>query len=111
MAVSELARKKCEPCTAETPKLEGKKLEEMTRKLGGDWKIRNGRELEKEYKFKDFMGALAFTNRVAAVAEQEGHHPEIALGWGHVKLTIWTHIINGLSEADFVLAAKADSVL
>ena len=109
MAVSELARRKCEPCSAETPRLEGKKLEEMIRKLGGGWNVKDGRELQKSYKFKDFVGALAFTNRVGAVAEQEGHHPEIALGWGHVDLRIWTHIIGGLSESDFVLAAKADA--
>ena len=67
--------------------------------------------LEKEYSFKDFREALAFTNRVGELAEAQGHHPDIYLAWGKVKLTIFTHKIGGLSEADFVFAAKADRLL
>ena len=67
--------------------------------------------LQKEYKFKDFREALAFTNKVGALAEVQGHHPDIYLTWGKVKLTIWTHKIDGLTESDFVLAAKADKLL
>ena len=108
MATSELASKHCVACTKETPPITGKALEEMKKKLGGGWQVVDGKRLEKSYKFKDFVGALAFTNRVGAIAEAEGHHPEITLGWGKVSLELWTHIINGLSEADFILAAKSD---
>ena len=72
---------------------------------------RAARRLVKEYRFPDFCQALAFVNRVGELAEQEGHHPDIELGWGRVKLTIWTHSIGGLSENDFILAAKADRAL
>ena len=111
MATSELAKKKCVPCSGDTSKLAGKELEQFVRKLGNDWTVRDGRQLEKSYTFKDFAGALGFTNRVGAIAETEGHHPDICLGWGKVKLTIWTHAIDGLSESDFILAAKADEAL
>jgi 4a-hydroxytetrahydrobiopterin dehydratase len=111
MAVSELAKKKCVPCSGDTPKLAGKALDEFVRKLGGEWTVKAGRQLEKQYTFKDFAGALGFTNRVGAIAEREGHHPDICLGWGRVTLTIWTHAIDGLSESDFILAAKADETL
>ncbi len=79
--------------------------------LGGDWKLVDHHQLEKEYRFKDFAQALAFVNRASAVAEAEGHHPYIHLTWGYVKLIIWTHAIDGLSENDFILAAKTDAVL
>lgn len=79
--------------------------------LGGGWRTIEGHHLEKEYTFPNFVDALAFTNRVGAIAEEQGHHPDIMLGWGKVRLTIWTHSINGLSESDFILGAKADSAL
>jgi 4a-hydroxytetrahydrobiopterin dehydratase len=65
--------------------------------------------LEKEFTFEDFKSALEFTNRVGEIAEAEGHHPDIFLTWGQVVLKIWTHSVKGLSENDFILAAKADS--
>ncbi len=70
-----------------------------------------GHHLEKKYTFDDFAGALAFTCRVGEVAEAEGHHPDIELGWGRVVLRVWTHKIDGLTENDFILAARADAVL
>jgi 4a-hydroxytetrahydrobiopterin dehydratase len=109
MATSQqLVSKHCVACTKETPAITGKALEDMRKQLGGNWKVVDGSRLEKSYTFKDFAGALAFTNRVGAIAESEGHHPEITLGWGKVTIALWTHIINGLSEADFIIAAKAD---
>ena len=107
-APSELAKKQCVPCSGETPRLRGKQLDNFKHQLGNDWRMVDGHHLEKEYQFKDFAGALAFTNRVGAIAEAEGHHPEICLTWGQVRLKIWTHAIDGLSENDFILAAKAD---
>jgi 4a-hydroxytetrahydrobiopterin dehydratase len=79
--------------------------------LGGGWDIVSEHHLEKEYKFKDFRAALDFTNRVGELAEAQGHHPDIYLAWGKVKLTLWTHKIDGLTESDFIFAAKADSLL
>ncbi|MDQ1256294.1 MAG: 4a-hydroxytetrahydrobiopterin dehydratase, partial [Candidatus Hydrogenedentes bacterium] len=78
------------------------------RQLGDGWVLTEERRLEKLYRFADFVEALDFTNAVGAIAEQEGHHPEITLTWGKVTLRIWTHKIDGLTENDFVLAAKAD---
>ena len=106
---TELLEKTCEPCTKKTERLRGEALGEMQRQLGEDWKVIGEHHLEKEYGFKNFKEALDFTNRVGAIAEEEGHHPDIFLAWGKVKLTVWTHAIDGLSENDFILAAKADA--
>ena len=83
----------------------------MQEKLGNDWQIINEHHLEKEYIFADFRQALDFTVKVGEVAENQGHHPDIYLAWGKVKLTIWTHKIDGLTESDFIFAAKADQEL
>jgi 4a-hydroxytetrahydrobiopterin dehydratase len=107
---TELAKKSCRQCEENTPPLKGEALTKQQEQLGADWKVVEEHHLEKDYSFKDFKEALDFTNRVGAVAEQEGHHPDIFLGWGKVKLDIWTHNVGGLSENDFILAAKADSV-
>jgi 4a-hydroxytetrahydrobiopterin dehydratase len=80
----------------------------LLEQLGGGWRAVDGHHLVKEYRFKDFVEALAFTNRLGAIAEAQRHHPDIDLAWGKVGLKIWTHTINGLTESDFVLAAKAD---
>ncbi len=108
---SELAGKHCVPCRGGVPPLEGEKLAELSAQLGGGWRVVDGHDLEKQYGFDDFAGALAFTNAVGAIAEAEGHHPDIYLAWGQVRLTIWTHKIDGLTESDFILAAKADEAL
>jgi 4a-hydroxytetrahydrobiopterin dehydratase len=78
--------------------------------LGGNWQVIEEQRLEKTYKFKDFKQALDFTVRVGELAESINHHPDISLAWGQVQLTVWTHKIEGLSESDFILAAKADSL-
>jgi 4a-hydroxytetrahydrobiopterin dehydratase len=109
--MSALAEKKCVPCDGGTPRLRGKELENYTAQLDGGWKVVNEHHLQKEYTFKNFRDALDFTNRVGELAEEQGHHPDIFLAWGEVKLTIWTHKIDGLTESDFVLAAKADRAL
>jgi 4a-hydroxytetrahydrobiopterin dehydratase len=79
-------------------------------RLGGDWQIVEDHHLLKEYRFKDFRQALAFTNKVGELAEQIGHHPDLHLAWGKVGVTIWTHKIGGLSESDFIFAAKVDAL-
>jgi len=91
--------------------LKGEELVRLAAQLNGGWKVVQEHHLEKEYKFKDFREALGFTNQVGDLAEAQSHHPNIYLAWGKVKLTVWTHKIDGLTESDFVLAAKADKVL
>ena len=105
---SELAAKSCVPCRGGVPPLKGAQLQALAKQLGGGWRVVNEHHLEKDYTFKNFKEALAFTNAVGEIAEREGHHPDIHLAWGKVGLTIWTHKIDGLTESDFVLAAKAD---
>jgi 4a-hydroxytetrahydrobiopterin dehydratase len=108
--MNELAEKECVPCKGGVPPLKGAELENLSRKLGGGWKAVNEHHLEKEYKFNDFCEALAFTNKVGELAERIQHHPDIFLAWGKVKLTLWTHKIDGLTESDFVFAAKLDQI-
>jgi 4a-hydroxytetrahydrobiopterin dehydratase len=109
MTAANLAAKHCVPCKGGTPPLAGPELQRLHREVGTDWQVVKGHHLAKEYQFPDFAQALAFTNRVGAIAEAEGHHPNIFLTWGRVSLEIWTHSIDGLTESDFVLAAKADA--
>jgi 4a-hydroxytetrahydrobiopterin dehydratase len=82
----------------------------LVRELGGGWKVVDEHHLEKEFRFEDFRKALAFTNQVGELAEAQGHHPDIYLSWGKVKLTMWTHKINGLTESDFVFAAEVEAL-
>lgn len=107
--MSDLAAKKCEPCESGTAALKGDELRKLYGQIEG-WTLVNEHHLEKEYRFQDFAQALAFVNRLGEVAEREGHHPDVFLAWGKVKVTLWTHSVGGLSENDFILAAKADQV-
>jgi len=109
--MSVLAQETCIPCRGGVPPLKGEELDALQEKLGNGWQIINEHHLEKEYIFADFRQALDFTVKVGEVAENQGHHPDIYLAWGKVKLTIWTHKIDGLTESDFILAAKADQGL
>ena len=109
--MSELAAKECIPCRGGVPPLKGGEITGLLERLGGGWKVVGEHHLEKEYPFKNFRAALDFTNRVGETAEAQGHHPDIYLAWGKVKLTIWTHKIDGLTESDFIFAAKADAAL
>jgi 4a-hydroxytetrahydrobiopterin dehydratase len=96
------------PRNKDVQPLQGSELNRLQQELGGDWQVIDGHHLEKTYKFMDFVGALEFTNRIGDLAESVDHHPEICLTWGRVTLTIWTHSIGGLSEADFIFAARSD---
>jgi 4a-hydroxytetrahydrobiopterin dehydratase len=109
--MSDLASKECVPCRGGVPPLAGEALVELHRQLEAGWDLVEEHHLEKEYSFQNFVEALAFTNRVGELAEAVDHHPEIFLTWGRVKLKIWTHKIDGLTESDFVWAAKADRLL
>jgi len=105
---SVLAKKDCIPCKGGVPPLKGAELTVLGAQLGHDWKIVEEHHLEKTFAFPDFRTALDFTVKIGAIAEHEGHHPDIALAWGKVGVTLWTHKINGLTESDFVLAAKIE---
>ena len=109
--MSHLAERECLACKGDVPALQGEALTKLARELDGQWRVLEGRLLEKEYKFNNFREALQFTNKVGELAEAVNHHPDIYLAWGKVKLQIWTHKVNGLTESDFVLAAKADRLL
>jgi 4a-hydroxytetrahydrobiopterin dehydratase len=92
------------------PPLTGPDLQSLHSQLGDDWQVIDEHHLEREYQFDDFRQALDFTVRVGEMAEEQGHHPDIYLAWGKVKLTMWTHKIDGLTESDFIFAAKADTL-
>lgn len=108
--MSSLANEKCIPCRGGVPPLKGDELRSLAEELGNGWQVIEEHHLEKTFPFPDFAQALAFTNRVGAVAEEEGHHPDIYLAWGKVRVTIWTHKIDGLTRSDFILAAKIDKL-
>ncbi len=101
-----LAKETCVPCRGGVPALHGEALQALADELGGGWQVVDEHHLEKAFVFPDFAQALAFTNRVGAIAEEQGHHPDIHLAWGSVRVMIWTHAIDGLTRSDFVLAAK-----
>ncbi len=109
--VTDLASREFVPFTADTPTLAKAQLEALAVQLGNEWMVVESHHLEKSYHFENFRDALAFTNRVGELAERVNHHPDIELGWGRVKLNVWSHDAGGLTEADFVWAAKADALL
>lgn len=102
---------KCQPCDEATSRLGSDKINELKKQLPSGWNVMEEHHLEKLYKFPDFKKALDFTNRVGAIAEETGHHPDIYLTWGKVRLTIYTHKVDGLTENDFQLAEKFEKSL
>lgn len=108
--MSDLARKNCAPVRSGTPPLRGADIPALIQQLDG-WTIVEEHHLTKVYRFPDFAAALAFVNRVGAIAEEENHHPDIFLAWGKVRIEIWTHSVGGLTENDFIFAAKCDEAL
>jgi 4a-hydroxytetrahydrobiopterin dehydratase len=103
----ELAERECAPCRGGVPPLTPEEIAPLAAQLV-EWTVVDNHHLQKSYSFADFRAALNFVNRVGDLADAVDHHPDIAFGWGHVAITIWTHKIDGLSESDFVLAAKID---
>jgi 4a-hydroxytetrahydrobiopterin dehydratase len=104
-----LAEKSCVPCRGGVPPMEPNKVDEMLGQLDPGWRGTHDRtRLERTFSFKGFAPALAFANKVGDIAEAEGHHPDLHVRWGGCTVEIWTHKINGLTESDFILAAKAD---
>jgi 4a-hydroxytetrahydrobiopterin dehydratase len=107
--MSELATKSCVPCRGGVPPLKGGELDALARQVDG-WEVVREHHITKTFPFPNFRAALAFTNRIGELAEEQGHHPDLFLAWGKVGVTLWTHKIDGLTESDFILAAKIDAL-
>ena len=105
----DLTQKKCVPCEAGTPPLEEKKVNELLGQLP-EWTLKDG-HVYRKFKFKNFVDVIKFINSVAEIAEQEGHHPDFCVHYNKVEIEIWTHAIKGLSENDFILAAKIENII
>jgi Pterin-4a-carbinolamine dehydratase len=105
-----LSDERCISCAGGVPPVSGEERRSLQRELSEGWSVIGDHHLEKKVRFPDFNAALAFTNRVGVVAEEQGHHPEILVAWGHVTIRVWTHAIDGLTRSDFVLAAKIDRI-
>lgn len=104
---SELANRRCQACTGDTPVLSEQRARELLGQLDG-WSIEEGPRLVRTFRFRDFAEALRFVNRVGEIAEAEDHHPSVTLAWGMARVRLWTHVVKGLTENDFILAAKVD---
>jgi len=104
-----LAEKHCVPCRGGVPPLRGEELSKLASQVPG-WNVVDDHHIEKQFTFPDFQTALDFVNKAGAIAEGEGHHPDLFLSWGKVGVKTWTHKINGLTESDFILAAKIDAI-
>lgn len=105
--MSNLAERECIPCKGGVPPLTPEQVAPLLAQIEG-WNVVDNHHLEKSYKLKNFAEALALVNRIGAIAEQQKHHPDLTLAWGKVGVKVWTHKIDGLTESDFVLAAKCD---
>jgi len=104
----DLAERRCEPCKSGVPPLSAAEIAPLLAKLDSEWRVVDGHHLSRIYRFQNFRLALDYVNAVGALAEEQGHHPDLQLAWGKVGVEIWTHKIDGLHEADFVFAAKCD---
>ena len=107
--MTDLASKNCVPCRGGIPPLKGAQLHSFSHQLP-NWSVIDEHHITRKFTFPDFQQALDFVNRVGAVAEEQGHHPDIFLTWGKVEITLWTHAVNGLTESDFIMAAKIDQI-
>lgn len=109
IARNELAAKECIPCHGGTPPLEPQRIDELIKNIGG-WQVLEQKRISKTFKFKDFASALHFVDRVGELADQQDHHPDVYLSWGKARIEFTTHAIDGLSENDFIMAAKVDEL-
>lgn len=107
---TKLARKECVPCEGGVPPLPEEERERLLDELDAGWKVVDGHHLEKAFEFEDWAAAQQFVNRVGDLAEEQGHHPDLHLSWGRVGVQLWTHAIDGLTESDFVMAAKIEEI-
>jgi 4a-hydroxytetrahydrobiopterin dehydratase len=106
-----LTEQKCVACEGGLPPLSLKKVKEYMSQLTLDWELLQEKKIQRQFKFVDFVKAIAFVNKVAELAEKEGHHPDIAIHYNKVDITLWTHAIGGLFENDFILAAKIEELV
>lgn len=106
-----LIEKKCLPCEQYVPPVKGKKIEEYLRQLKLPWEVIEEKKIKHQFKFKDFNQAMDFVNKIAEIANQENHHPDICIYYNKVNVTLWTHFISGLHENDFILAAKIERLI
>jgi 4a-hydroxytetrahydrobiopterin dehydratase len=109
--VVSLADQQCSPCRGGGPPLAAGRAEELLAELGDDWQLDDDGHLTRQFRFENFVDALAFANRVGAIAEEQSHHPDLYVAWGRCRVDIWTHKIDGLTESDFFLAAKISRIL
>ncbi|MCB1137074.1 MAG: 4a-hydroxytetrahydrobiopterin dehydratase [Chlamydiia bacterium] len=107
--MTHLAERSCTPVDEHTPRLDGDQAAELLNDLAEGWIIVDDHRLERSFSFPNFVDALAFVNRIGEEAETLGHHPDIFLAWGKVRVMIWTHVVNGLTDNDFILAAKVET--
>jgi 4a-hydroxytetrahydrobiopterin dehydratase len=107
--MNNLASRDCVPCHGGVPPLGKREIKNLIKELNG-WEVVEGHHLRKSFEFKNFSESLSFVNRIGRLAEEQGHHPDIFFGWGHAEVSIWTHKIDGLTESDFILAAKIDAL-
>jgi len=111
--MTDLKEKKCIPCEGGAPSLDLSEIHKYQKKIDG-WDVKQNEKkiycLEKNFKFKNFLDSQNFINKVSEISEKENHHPDISFGWGYAKIIVTTHAIEGLSENDFILAAKIDQI-
>lgn len=105
-----LKEKKCEPCSGEETPLKGKDVKEMMSELEGEWKSVDDKKIRNSFSFDSYMQGVKFADKVAELADEEGHHPDLCIHYKKVEIEITTHAIDGLSENDFILAAKIDNI-
>lgn len=106
-----LADKTCIPCRGGTPPLSSEEVQDFLKKINLDWQVNQSGHLIRQFTVGDFKGAMLIAQSVAAVADEQNHHPDLHISWGKCLVELWTHKINGLSEADFVMAAKIDRLI
>jgi 4a-hydroxytetrahydrobiopterin dehydratase len=108
MPADDLVNRSCMPCRGDTPALTAEQIAPLLAHLGGGWRVKDGTKIQKSFKFGNFVDAVEFVNAITPVAEAEGHHPDLFVAWGKVRVSLQTHVIKGLTESDFIMAAKID---
>ncbi|MGH7721238.1 MAG: 4a-hydroxytetrahydrobiopterin dehydratase [Candidatus Dormibacteria bacterium] len=108
--MTELAKQRCDACTGDTPVLTADEVARLEGEISAEWSVHEGAALVRRQRFEDFARAFQRATAVAAIAEEEGHHPELTVGWGHLDIVITTHAVGGLTRNDFILAAKIDEL-
>lgn len=108
--MTELAKKKCVPCEGGVPPLTPEQVKEYQKQVHADWTVTDNKKMKRDFSFVNFKQTMDVANKIADLAEAEGHHPDLYISYGKLGVELWTHAINGLSENDFILAAKIDKL-